>query len=164
LHEFKRHAHHRHQSDRKGRGRIRDTGFGERTARSVESMVGENLAVAPTARLPDGTVAFGHGEVGAGYARAFGPQRRVRPGIVAEAGGCLAPVDAILLVPLHRGFDGSALKEGQASGIDEEFDASGFAGLAFDEAGMFEGEHHLVNGRRRDTEMALEICLSRGPT
>ena len=61
-------------------------------------MVGENLAVAPTARLPDGTVAFGHGEVGAGYARAFGPQRRVRPGIVTEAGGCLAPVDAILLV------------------------------------------------------------------
>ena len=33
----------------------------------------------------------------------------------------------------------------------------GDAGLAADEAGAFEGEHHLVDGRRGDAEVPLHV-------
>jgi transposase len=38
-------------------------------------------------------------------------------------------------------------------------DAAGLSGLASDEAGVLEGEHHLMDRRRCDAEMALEIGL-----
>ena len=44
---------------------------------------------------------------------------------------------------------------------DEEFDASGDAWLAADQAGAFEGENHLVNRGRGDLEMALHVGLGR---
>ena len=40
---------------------------------------------------------------------------------------------------------------------NEDFDASGDAGLTTDEAGALEGEDHLVNGRGTDPEVALHI-------
>ncbi len=40
---------------------------------------------------------------------------------------------------------------------NEDFDASGNAGLTTDEAGALEGDDHLVNGRGTDPEVALHI-------
>ena len=46
---------------------------------------------------------------------------------------------------------------GKFSGSNEEFDASGDAGLAADQAGSFEGEDHLVDRGWADAEMALHV-------
>jgi hypothetical protein len=40
---------------------------------------------------------------------------------------------------------------------DEEFDASGDAGLTANQADALEGEDHLVNGGRADAEVALQV-------
>jgi hypothetical protein len=40
---------------------------------------------------------------------------------------------------------------------DEEFDASGDAGLASDEAGSLESEDHLMDGWWADAEVALHV-------
>ena len=63
------------------------------------------------------------------------------------------PVDRLSaskrLVPRHRGFDGLRLAEdGEVLGINQQFDASGDAGFAGDEARALKGEHHL---ERRQT-------------
>ena len=39
----------------------------------------------------------------------------------------------------------------------------GDAGLASDQACAFEGEHHLVDGRRGDAEVALHVGFGRRP-
>ena len=46
---------------------------------------------------------------------------------------------------------------GKSSGGNEEFDASGDAGLAADEAVAFEGEDHLVDRGWADAEVALHV-------
>jgi hypothetical protein len=48
--------------------------------------------------------------------------------------------------------------------LDEHFDASGHSGLPFDEAGSFERQHHLVNGRRAHAEILLHVGFSRRPS
>ena len=52
------------------------------------------------------------------------------------------------LVPLHRGFDELIVAGAQGRqrfGIDQHFDASGYAGVASDQPVAFEREHHLVD-------------------
>jgi len=49
------------------------------------------------------------------------------------------------------------LKDRQALGRDDQFDASGCAGSSLDEAGAFKGEDHLVDGGRGDVEEALHV-------
>ena len=44
---------------------------------------------------------------------------------------------------------------------DEQLDASGDAGLAFDQAGSLESEDHLVNGGWADAEVALHVGFGR---
>ena len=44
-------------------------------------------------------------------------------------------------------------------GLDEQFDAARDAGLSADEAGAFESEHHLMDRRRGDVEVALHVGL-----
>jgi hypothetical protein len=70
-------------------------------------------------------------------------------------------VTATKLVPLHRGDDG--LKGWQASWVDKETDATSAACVATDEAFAFEGEHHLMDGRRSDREEALDVGFGRRP-
>jgi hypothetical protein len=53
-------------------------------------------------------------------------------------------------------------EEGQAFRGDQHLDASRHSGLAADQAGAFQGQDHLVHGRRGDLEMALHVGLSRG--
>jgi hypothetical protein len=65
---------------------------------------------------------------------------------------------AAILVPRHSGFDELRLAEDrEVLGINQQFDASGDAGFALDEAGAFEGEHHLVNRWRGDAEVPLQV-------
>ena len=45
----------------------------------------------------------------------------------------------------------------------EHLDAAWDAGLAVDEAGAFEGEDHLVDGRRGDAEVALHVGFGGRP-
>lgn len=42
-------------------------------------------------------------------------------------------------------------------------DASGGSWCPRDEAGFFQGHHHLVDGRSSDLEMATHIGFGRGP-
>jgi hypothetical protein len=51
----------------------------------------------------------------------------------------------------------------QPLGLDEQFDAAGDAGSPSDQTGAFEGKHHLVDRRRRDVEVALQVGLGRRP-
>ena len=46
---------------------------------------------------------------------------------------------------------------------NEDFDASGDAGLTSDQAGSFEGEDHLVDRGWADAEMALHVGFGRRP-
>ena len=46
-------------------------------------------------------------------------------------------------------------------GPDKQFDASCDARLAADKAGPFESQDHLVDGRRGDAEMLLDIGFGR---
>ena len=46
---------------------------------------------------------------------------------------------------------------GRSFGANEEFDASGDAGLTSDEAVSFEGDDHLVDRGRADAEVALHV-------
>ena len=46
---------------------------------------------------------------------------------------------------------------GKFSGGNRISDASGDAGLMSDEAVPFEGDNHLVDSRRADAEMALDV-------
>jgi hypothetical protein len=65
------------------------------------------------------------------------------------------------LVPLHRGFDElRRAQEGQAFGLDQHFDAAGQARLPADQAHPFQHQHHLVNGRRAHSKVALHVGLS----
>ena len=45
---------------------------------------------------------------------------------------------------------------------DKDFDASGNAGLSADQSSAFESEHHLVDRRRGDEEVALHVGFGRG--
>ena len=45
----------------------------------------------------------------------------------------------------------------QGGWIDRDFDAACDAGLTLNKAGAFEVEYHLVNGRRGDLEMPLQV-------
>ena len=51
------------------------------------------------------------------------------------------------------------MQGGQIFGFDQEVDAACGAGFSADEALTFEGEDHLVDRRRADTEMVLQIGL-----
>ena len=53
-------------------------------------------------------------------------------------------------------------EEGQAFRGDQHLDASRHSGLTADQAGAFQGQDHLVHGRRSDLEMALHVGLGRG--
>ena len=44
---------------------------------------------------------------------------------------------------------------------DKDFDASGNAGLSADQSSAFESEHHLVDRRRGDEEVALHVGFGR---
>jgi hypothetical protein len=52
-------------------------------------------------------------------------------------------------------------EEGQAFRGDQYLDASRYPGLTADQAGPFQGQDHLVYGRRSDLEMALHVGLGR---
>ena len=45
---------------------------------------------------------------------------------------------------------------------NKDHDASGDAGLSLDEAGALESEHHVMDRRRGDAEVALHIGFGRG--
>jgi hypothetical protein len=64
------------------------------------------------------------------------------------------------LVPLHRGFEGLGGENRQRFGANEQLDASSDTWLALDEALACEGEHHLMDGRWADAEVALHVCFS----
>jgi hypothetical protein len=49
----------------------------------------------------------------------------------------------------------------QGRWIDRDFDATRDARLTLNKPGAFEVEHHLVNGRRGDLEMPLQVGLGR---
>jgi DNA-binding transcriptional LysR family regulator len=69
-------------------------------------------------------------------------------------------VSMVALVPLHRGFDDlvdAGLQGRQSAGLDQDFDGAGDAGGASDQPGALQGEHHLVDGRRGDAEVALQV-------
>ena len=68
---------------------------------------------------------------------------------------------SIQLVPLHRGFDWLREEGGQFFWLDQQFDASSDARFSSDQFFTFEGEHHLVDGWRADTEVPLQIGLGR---
>ena len=53
---------------------------------------------------------------------------------------------------------------GKFSGGNENLDASGDAGLTSDEAVSFEGDDHLVDRRRADAEMALDVGFGGWPS
>ena len=53
---------------------------------------------------------------------------------------------------------------GKFSGGKRNLDASGDAGLTSDEAVSFEGDDHLVDRRRADAEMALDVGFGGGPS
>ena len=57
--------------------------------------------------------------------------------------------DFDVLIPSHS-------RIGELSG-GEDFDASGDAGLTSDDGVSFEGYDHLVDRRRADTEVALDV-------
>ena len=61
-------------------------------------------------------------------------------------------------------MDFEPFQDWQELSSNEEFDASGRAWLAPDEAISFERHDHLVDRRRADTEVALHVCLGRRPT
>ena len=52
-------------------------------------------------------------------------------------------------------------EEGQAFGGDQHLDTSRHSGLTADQAGAFQGQDHLVHGRRSDLEMTLHVGLGR---
>ena len=45
--------------------------------------------------------------------------------------------------------------------LKQNLDAASRAGLTPDEPGAFEGEDHLMDGGRRDAEMALQVGFGR---
>ena len=62
------------------------------------------------------------------------------------------------LVPLHRGLDGLKFNvDWEVLGFDQKLDAARDARGPSDEAGAFEGEHHLVHAWRRDLEVPLHV-------
>ena len=69
---------------------------------------------------------------------------------------------ALALVSLHEGFDGlGRAQDGQALGVYKHFDAARDPGLASDQPGALEGEHHLVHGGRADAKVTLQVSLCR---
>ena len=63
-----------------------------------------------------------------------------------------------MLVPPHRGFDGLKFNGGLAGPRARPgFSAARDAGGPPDEAGAFEGEHHLVHAGWRDLEVPLPV-------
>jgi hypothetical protein len=53
-------------------------------------------------------------------------------------------------------------EKGQAFRGDQHLDASRPPRLTADQAGVFQGQDHLVHGGRSDLEMALHVDLGRG--
>ena len=53
-------------------------------------------------------------------------------------------------------------EKGQVFGGEEHLDASRDPWLTANEAGPFQGQDHLVHGRRSELEMALHVGLRRG--
>lgn len=47
----------------------------------------------------------------------------------------------------------------QGFGANQQLDAASDTGLALDETQACEGEHHLMDGRRTDAEMVLQVCF-----
>lgn len=47
----------------------------------------------------------------------------------------------------------------QGFGANQQLDTSRDARLALDEAQVCEGEHHLMDRRRADAEVALQVCF-----
>jgi hypothetical protein len=52
-------------------------------------------------------------------------------------------------------------QEGQAFGLDQDFDTASQIRIPADQAYPFQGQHHLVNGRRAHPKVALNFGLSR---
>jgi hypothetical protein len=48
-------------------------------------------------------------------------------------------------------------QDGQFFWRDQQLDASGGAGFSPDQSGAFECKHHLMDGRRADAEVALQV-------
>jgi len=69
--------------------------LGELPADRVQARMTKKIGIAIAACLPDRPVPRRNGEVGAGKARAFGPQHGVGSLLIAEAGGGFDAVDAI---------------------------------------------------------------------
>lgn len=70
----------------------------------------------------------------------------------------------IVLVPPHRRFDDLRRawpQRWQVLGVDDQFNAASDAGSSTDQTGAFERQHHLVDRRRRDVEVALHVGLGR---
>jgi hypothetical protein len=53
-------------------------------------------------------------------------------------------------------------EKGQAFRGDQHLDTSRHSGQTADQAGAFQGQDHLVHGRRSDLEMALHVGFGRG--
>ena len=54
-------------------------------------------------------------------------------------------------------------EDGEVLWLDEELDVAGGTRRSSDEADTFEGEDHLVDGWRTDTEVSLQVSFSRRP-
>ena len=73
--------------------------------------------------------------------------------------------ELLQLVALHSDFDvlGAAFRLArQEFRINEDRDAARRPWLPCDEAGSFQRQHHLVNGRRADAEIFLDVGFGRG--
>lgn len=69
-----------------------------------------------------------------------------------------------LPVSPHRLFDGVVgLQSGEAVVGDDRLDSASDARLPSDQAGLPEGEHHLVDGRLSDAEMASQVAFDGSP-
>jgi hypothetical protein len=53
-----------------------------------------------------------------------------------------------------------SIQDRKQLGSNQHFDAAGDSGLSSNQPRSFEGEHHLVNRRRADAEVPLQIGLS----
>src|SRR3954471_1707828 len=89
--------------------------------------------------------------------------RQLKRRAISRALPAQSELEAVELVPRHRGFDRLGVTEnGQVFGGEEHLDAARDAWLAANVAEPLQREDHLVHGRRAELEMALHVGLGRG--